>query len=968
MGFCRRCGNIVIGERCKCGGTAVAPVVQWATSKEPAADRWSQTYVSRERSPIRPPSRAQPFNSDSTFPTASESVIPDASSSPLERLPRKYSAIDISSPFGNRTSVHIGSSTSRPASPLKHSVSLSNIHHEAPPSPTTISAAAGVLPSPYAPELSKAYGSVLQPKESLASYCCAICSTEFPPDATIYPDPSAPAIDTDRFLCRQCFVKHGGSKGDCPSCDRPVLIVKSEGGFVETSGRVWHKRCFRCDGCHKNIGDAPMVDLLGRPSCADCFESCLQRDNTPSKPHQSPGIERIERSHVGRFRRDSTSWQGSPAIDELEQRLGIMKSREGSPVMEELTARLNAVLNRTPSKDASPTPSALGASMSRYTNTNYRGESPIPGRISERKLPQTFSPMGSLSSAFDSVDSSNSSPRTDFWQTRSLDAGERRAIPSTTIRERIETPEMNGSSPSSGRPSAEAIEEMKSRFLPQSPSSPGSRTNASIACSSSSPSFYNNSPVGKPLEGSRIPLSRRSRGSPALRSVASTSSLSSPRLSWAPSTPELMSDMSDITTEASSPSSPLPFSPPARHVGIFGNGNTLYSPDKPSDSVESEHDTREVNSTTTPKPAEQALNRLSISSTILTPDSLCAKCGGSLSTSRTAGRFVTVPDANTTGPPKTYHPECFRCVMCDGPFKVSGIGQAVFARGEGGACHVECTPHEKARVRSTSVSGSITSAFPLLPSPPSPSELRRGIERPTASSVAKTVTRASIAAITTPYSSSRLERSAPRPSAPAVPTTPPRFGSSTTCPACSKSVSPMEMGVVPGPQGSRWHGSCLVCGGKGANKGRRDKSQPGCGKKLDSAAKRDIDGGVWCRECLLLLPLDLRNPPVDSPIKPLVVSLTGRSVGGGTSTSRAVQPQFTGTTIARQFTGLRGGDAALARQLTGGGLSPTKQLGTATPRPRPKSVIGMRSGKSVDEGRGMFLVRQMTNGGNSFGV
>lgn len=177
------------------------------------------------------------------------------------------------------------------------------------------------------------------------------------------------------------------------------------------------------------------------------------------------------------------------------------------------------------------------------------------------------------------------------------------------------------------------------------------------------------------------------------------------------------------------------------------------------------------------------------------------------------------------------------------------------------------------------------------------------------------------------------------------------------------------MGVVPGPQGSRWHASCLVCGGKGANKGRRDKSQPGCGKKLDSAAKRDVDGGVWCRECLLLLPLDLRNPQADSPIKPLVPSLTGRSIGGSSSTSRAVQSQFTGTTtIARQFTGLRGGDAALARQLTGGGLSPTKQLGTATPRPRPKSVIGMRSGKSVDEGRGMFLVRQMTSGGSSFGV
>jgi hypothetical protein len=80
--------------------------------------------------------------------------------------------------------------------------------------------------------------------------------------------------------------------------------------------------------------------------------------------------------------------------------------------------------------------------------------------------------------------------------------------------------------------------------------------------------------------------------------------------------------------------------------------------------------------------------------------------------------------------------------------------------------------------------------------------------------------------------------------------------------------------------------------------------------------------------------------------------------------------QYTGaTTLARQFTGLGGSDAALMRQLTGGGLSPTRQLaGSPTKqfgmaghggRPRPKSVIGM-STKSVDEGRGMYLVRQMT--------
>lgn len=78
-----------------------------------------------------------------------------------------------------------------------------------------------------------------------------------------------------------------------------------------------------------------------------------------------------------------------------------------------------------------------------------------------------------------------------------------------------------------------------------------------------------------------------------------------------------------------------------------------------------------------------------------------------------------------------------------------------------------------------------------------------------------------------------------------------RFGTSSYCPGCNEAVGQMERGVVPGPQGSRWHATCLVCGGKEAKGRRKAEGKPGCGKKLDSAAKTDAVGNVWCRECLV---------------------------------------------------------------------------------------------------------------------
>jgi hypothetical protein len=121
----------------------------------------------------------------------------------------------------------------------------------------------------------------------------------------------------------------------------------------------------------------------------------------------------------------------------------------------------------------------------------------------------------------------------------------------------------------------------------------------------------------------------------------------------------------------------------------------------------------------------------------------------------------------------------------------------------------------------------------------------------------------------------------------------------------------------------------------------------------------------------------MRGSPHGSPTRPPLLP----SHAGTNALRNEINPQCTGTTtLARQFTGL-GYDGGLLRQLTGGGLSPTRQLGRESPtkqfgkesptkqlgatrgwaKVRPKSVIGVR-GKSLDEGRGMFLVKQMTGG------
>lgn len=540
---------------------AAAPSVNFtqATADRQTPDPWSRTYVTRDRSSTIPStSKNQPNPSKEAPNPVRKFHRPATNSTPFPR-----------STLTDKVSSHIQSAvTQRSTSPLKN-VSKSE-DEQGPPSPP-----ADILADPNTSTLSKAYGSVLQPKETLDTFRCYFCSTPFPHDATIYPDPAN--LDTKtNFLCKPCFVTNGGTKGECASCQRPVLILASEGEFIENAGRVWHRRCFRCDGCFKDVGDSPMVDLLGRPTCEDCFETCLKRPpmSSPSPRRYGTPEKAERRSNPGGLKGESR--ESSPHIDELHQRLGI-KSRENSPMVERSKPR---------TRESSP---AIPDLTQRLTDmTSARGS---PGLHSRLSGDTTYS-----------LSCSDGSPRRRFEKPKTL-ATRSPAQHSSSLK-------MDNNN----------VSDLDCRFLFSSLS-----------------------------------------GSPSRRSASPSTSLS--RESFTPSTPDL-TDFSDANTTSSAPSTPPSNSP---------GQQDLFSP-----SSNASAETPKQSSKCTPL-------KLAMS----TPSTPCAKCSKPLFRTQSGGRFVTVPEESAKAlPPKSYHVDCFRCIVCDEPFEETKNGQAVFVRSSSGCCHI----------------------------------------------------------------------------------------------------------------------------------------------------------------------------------------------------------------------------------------------------------------------------------------
>ena len=379
---------------------------------------------------------------------------------------------------------------------------------------------------------------------------------------------------------------NGGAKGNCEGCARPVLILTSEGGFIENAGRIWHKRCFRCDGCFKDVSNSPLVDLLGRPSCEDCFDTCLKRPRREScSSRYAPCTpDKDKRSNIGGMKGENR--EESPAIEELQERLGI-KTRESTP----LADRTNS------GQKSSPIVSDLNQRLSNLA---------IRASMSPKYHPNLEESISSVSPK-----TTEASPRGRY-----------------------------------------------ERFRPSRSISPAK-----------SPQILSPSPKAKnnPVEDIERRLLRRSfAGSPSVRSSSPSTGWSHDSVSNDPSTPSLTDSGSDSNTILSSPStSTNSFSPPQRDTFSDRTPSKLSSPKTSRADI---------------SPARATLS---------SPSTPCAKCSKPLFRTRSGGRFVTVPEESLKGlPPKSFHVECFRCVVCEEPFEETKNGQAIFVRSSAGCCHI----------------------------------------------------------------------------------------------------------------------------------------------------------------------------------------------------------------------------------------------------------------------------------------
>ncbi|KAM9005078.1 four and a half LIM domains protein 5 isoform X1 [Sarcophilus harrisii] len=75
------------------------------------------------------------------------------------------------------------------------------------------------------------------------------------------------AAKDETLLCTECYSNEYSSK--CFQCKKNILPGSRK---MEFKGNVWHETCFVCQSCQKPIGTDPLISRESKNYCVPCFE------------------------------------------------------------------------------------------------------------------------------------------------------------------------------------------------------------------------------------------------------------------------------------------------------------------------------------------------------------------------------------------------------------------------------------------------------------------------------------------------------------------------------------------------------------------------------------------------------------------------------------------------------------------------------------------------------------------------
>ncbi|XP_007940461.1 four and a half LIM domains protein 5 [Orycteropus afer afer] len=79
------------------------------------------------------------------------------------------------------------------------------------------------------------------------------------------------AAKDERLLCTECYSNECSSK--CFHCKKTIMpgkIVITSGGIMFRD-QPWHKECFLCSGCRKELCEEEFMSRDDHPFCLDCY-------------------------------------------------------------------------------------------------------------------------------------------------------------------------------------------------------------------------------------------------------------------------------------------------------------------------------------------------------------------------------------------------------------------------------------------------------------------------------------------------------------------------------------------------------------------------------------------------------------------------------------------------------------------------------------------------------------------------